>query len=198
MAALHLAVWNLLRGPRGDRPCRRWSKYTTTGRNILLVNVLAVMRFETETQNDGSVVAWTDGGCVCNLDARFRGAGCGIFGDDRDRFFTLLGHEQTKNGAELLAAIATMRVQDGNLEIMSDSEYVVRISTGLLEGERQLNTEGNADLWAFFFLSWVHFLGRSLLLSLSSAACAMMKLFTHPLMNCMIILSQSICPSHLL
>ena len=34
---------------------------------------------------------------------------------------------------------------------MSDSEYVVRIAIGLVQGERQLNTEGNADLWAFFF-----------------------------------------------
>ena len=77
---------------------------------------------------------------------RFRRAGCGVFfsvGDDRNRSFTLLGREQTNNRAELLAAIAAMRVQDGNLEIRSDSEYVVRIATGLLQGERQLNHEGN-------------------------------------------------------
>ena len=34
--------------------------------------------------------------------------------------------------------------------------------------------------------------------SLSSAACVMMKLFTHPSMNYMIILLQSSCPGHLL
>ena len=30
-----------------------------------------------------------------------------------------------------------MRVQEGNLEIRSDSEYVVRIATGLLQGETE-------------------------------------------------------------
>ena len=40
-----------------------------------------------------------------------------------------------------------MRVQDRNLEIRSDSEYVVRIATGLLQSERHLNNEGGADLW---------------------------------------------------
>ena len=44
-----------------------------------------------------------------------------------------------------------MRVLGGNLEIRSDSEYVVHIATGLLQGERQLNNEGIADLWDEFF-----------------------------------------------
>ena len=48
---------------------------------------------------------------------------------------------QTNNRAELLAAITAMRVQDGNLD------YVVRIATGLLEGEIHLKNEGDADLW---------------------------------------------------
>ena len=116
-------------------------------------NVLADARFEGETQNDDSVMAWTDGTCVCNHDARFRGAGCGVFfsiGDDRNRSFTLTGREETNNRAKLLAAIAAMRVQDGNLEIKSDSESVVRIAAGLLQGERQLNNESNADLWDEF------------------------------------------------
>ena len=32
----------------------------------------------------------------------------------------------------------------------SDSEYVARIALGLLQGERQLNNEGDADLWDEF------------------------------------------------
>ena len=103
------------------------------------------------TQNDGSVVAWTDGACVCNQDVRFRRAGCGVFfsiGDGRNRSFTL--HEQTNKRAELLAAIAAIPVRDGNLEIRSNSKYVVLIATGLLHGERQRNIEGNADLWVEF------------------------------------------------
>ena len=58
--------------------------------------------------------------------------------------------EQTNNRAELLAAITAMRVQDGNLEIRSDSDHVVRIATRLLQGESQLNNEGDADLWHEF------------------------------------------------
>ena len=85
--------------------------------------------------------------------ASFRRAGCGVFfsvGDDRNRSFTLPGREQSNNGAGLLVAIAAMRVQDGNLEIRCDSECLVRVAIGLLQGERQLNNEGNADSWIEF------------------------------------------------
>ena len=34
--------------------------------NTLPVNVLAETRFEGETQKNDSIVAWTDGACVCN------------------------------------------------------------------------------------------------------------------------------------
>ena len=64
-------------------------------------------------------------------------------GDDRNRSFTLPGREQTNNHAELLAASA-MRVQDGNFDVRSYIEYVVRVVTGLLQGQRHLNNEGNA------------------------------------------------------
>ena len=40
------------------------------GCNTLPENVLADARFEGETQNNDSVVAWTDGACVCNQDAK--------------------------------------------------------------------------------------------------------------------------------
>ena len=39
-----------------------------------------------------------------------------------------------------------MQVHDGNLEIRSDSEYVVRIATSRPRGEMQKGNEGNADL----------------------------------------------------
>ena len=57
------------------------------------------------------------------------GAGCGIFfgiDDDRNFSFTLFGREQTNNRAEMLAVITAMQVHDENLEIRSDSEYVVQ------------------------------------------------------------------------
>ena len=115
------------------------------GCNILPENALADARVVGETQNKGSVVEWIDGACVCKQNARFQRAGCGAFfsvGDDRNRSFTLLGHERPNNRA-------AMRVQDENIAIRSDSEYV-RVAAGLLQGERQLNNEGNADLWDEF------------------------------------------------
>ena len=117
--------------------------------NTLPDSVLSDERFERETKNSDSVVAWTDGACVCSQDARFRRAGCGVFfgiNDDRNCSFTLPGREQTNN-PELLAVIVAMQVHDGILEIRSDSEYVVRIATSRTRGETQKCNEGNADLW---------------------------------------------------
>ena len=43
-----------------------------------------------------------------------------------------------------------MKIHDGNLEIRTDSEYVVRIATSRLRGETQKCNEGNGDLWSEF------------------------------------------------
>ena len=121
--------------------------------NTLPDNVLSDVRFERETQNLDCVVAWTNGACVCNQDARFRRAGCGVIfsvNDDRNCSFTLPGREQTNNRAELFALIAAVKIHDGNLEIRSDSEYVVRLGTSRIRGETQKCNEGNADLWNEF------------------------------------------------
>ena len=56
--------------------------------------------------------------------------------DDRNCSFILPGREQTNNRAEL-AVITAMQVHDGNLEIRSDSEYVVRIATSRSRGGRK-------------------------------------------------------------
>ena len=120
--------------------------------NTLPDNVLSDARFERETQNHDCTVVWTDGACVCNQDSRFRRAGCGVLSidDDRNCSFTLPGREQTNNRAELLAVIAAMKIHGGNLEIRSDSEYVVRIATSRVRGETQKCNEENADLWNEF------------------------------------------------
>ena len=54
------------------------------------------------------------------------------------------------NRAELQAVIAALQVHDGNLQIRSDSEYVVRIATSRTRAETQRSNEGNADLWEEF------------------------------------------------
>ena len=48
------------------------------------------------------------------------------------------------------AVISAMKIHDGNLEIRSDSEYVVRIATSRVRGETQKRNEENADLWNEF------------------------------------------------
>ena len=63
------------------------------------------------------------------------------------RTLILPGREQTNNRAELLAVIAAMKIYDGNLEIRSDSEHVVRIVTSRTRGETQKCKEENADQW---------------------------------------------------
>ena len=91
-----------------------------------------------ETRNHDYVVAWTDGASVCNQDSRFRRAGCGVFfgiNDNRNCSFTLPGREQTNNRAELLAVITAMKIYDGNLEIRSDSDHVVRTANCRMRGE---------------------------------------------------------------
>ena len=120
-----------------DHSCNTWPD-----------SVLSDERFGRETWRNESV-----GACVCNQDARFRRAGCGVFfgiNDDRNCSFTLPGREQTNNRAELPAVITAMQVRDGNLEIGSDSEYVVRIASSRSRGEMQTGNEGNADLWEEF------------------------------------------------
>ena len=72
-ATMHLEVWNLPRGPRRSCLC------LSIGCKTLPESVLADARFVSKTQSNESVVAWIDGACACNQDARFRMAGCGIF-----------------------------------------------------------------------------------------------------------------------
>ena len=115
------------------------------GCNILPDSVLSDERFGRETKNNDSIMDWTAGACVCNEDARFRRAGCGVFfgiNDDRNCSFTLPGREQANNRADLLAVIAAIQVHDVNLEIRSDSEYVVRIATSRTRGETQKKQRG--------------------------------------------------------
>ena len=95
-------------------------------------------------KNNDSVVAWIDGACVQDSERRAVESSSMLV---MTGIALSLGREQTDNRAEHLAAIAAMRVQDGNLDIRSDSEYVVRTAAGLLQGENQVITEGNADLW---------------------------------------------------
>ena len=121
--------------------------------NTLPDCVLSDERFERETKNNDSVV-WL--GPMEHVSAgRTRGSGeqaVEFFGinDNRNCSFPLPGCEQTNNRAELLAVIATMQVHDGNLEIRSDSEYVVRIATSRTCREMQRDNEGNTDLWDEF------------------------------------------------
>ena len=113
--------------------------------NILPDSILSDERYGRETWSNDSVVAWTDGACVCNQDARFRRAGCGVLVSTTTEIALslCLGWRQTNNRAELLAVITAMQVH-------LDSDNVVRIATSRTRGETQECNEGNADLWEEF------------------------------------------------
>ena len=75
----------------------------------------------------GRIVAWTDGACANNQDARFRRAGAGVFyckSSARNRSIALSGREQTNQRAELLAVVHVLRSEQRAVEIRTDSEYV--------------------------------------------------------------------------
>ena len=159
VATVHLKMWYLSGEPEsvswatmGPSACAR-----SISCNTLADDVLSDVKFERETQNHDCIVAWNFGACVCNQYAGFRKAGCGVFfsiNDGRNCSFTLPGRAQTNNRAELFAVIAAMNIHDGNLEIKSDSEYVVRTATSRTRGETQQCNDENADLWKEFETVW--------------------------------------------
>ena len=128
-------------------------------------NVTSDERFWSETRSHDFVFVWTDGASVCNQDSRFRRAGCGVFfsiNDNRNCSFTLPGREQTNNRAELLAVITAMKIHDGNLEIRSDSEYVVRTANSRMRGEAQKGYVENSNLWKEFDMAMGYYGTRQL------------------------------------
>ena len=82
-------------------------------------------------------VAWTDGACRFNQDARVRRAGWGVFWgrDDPENIGKpLAGLQQTNQRAELRAA--TRAVNRGAEEVRTDSQWVVDGHARLCRGER--------------------------------------------------------------
>ena len=80
-----------------------------------------------EMMCDDRVIAWTDGACKDNQDARFRRAGAGVFyckSSARNQSIALSGREQTNQRAELLAVVHVLRSEQRAVEIRTDSEYV--------------------------------------------------------------------------
>ena len=65
-------------------------------------------------------------------------------------FHYLQKRDCVHNRAELLAVITAMKIYDGNLEIRSDSDYVVRAANCRMRGEIQRSNLENSDLWKEF------------------------------------------------
>ena len=103
-----------------------------------------------ETWADNRIVIFTDGACKRNSHKRLRRAGCGIFfgpGHTMNMSLPVPGRQQSNQRAELLAAIKAAETDPRDIEIRSDSAYVVR---GLMAPSswRMQVSRVNGDLWA--------------------------------------------------
>ena len=97
-------------------------------------------------------ICWTDGASRNNQDNRLRRAGCGIFfGQEHPSNFSckLPGREQSNNRAELLAVILAMLNHGNDLEVRSDSQYVVDGFNVLQQNGALPSKLDNKDLWDF-------------------------------------------------
>ena len=95
-------------------------------------------------------IAWTDGACTNNQDARLRRGGCGVFfgpADASNVSAILPGVSQSNNRAELLAVIMALLRCSSELEVRTDSNYVVN---GVLSWQqrRAHGCSDNSDLWS--------------------------------------------------
>ena len=106
-----------------------------------------------ETTCNGRVVAWTDGACNDNRDARLSRAGCGIWYSRQHSLNLsrhLPGRVQSNQRAELLAIILALTRDPRAIEIRTDSEYC---QTGAMNWNswRHRKWRGsNQDLWSKF------------------------------------------------
>jgi len=105
---------------------------------------------------EGFVVVYTDGACSNNQERAKRVAGVGAFWGRKHPFNVstpLDGHVQTNNRSELTAVIRVLQIELRNIDIRSDSAYVVDGMRKRLEKWRRQGFASKAgaiknhDLW---------------------------------------------------
>lgn len=100
---------------------------------------------------NGRLVVYTDGACIFNQDARLRRAGVGIYcceGDARNLSCTLPGATQTNQRAELYAVLHVLANFAEDVNIHTDSKYVLDGCTRHVYTWRKVGFDiSNADLW---------------------------------------------------
>ena len=106
-----------------------------------------------ELCEDGRVVVFTDGACTDNQDVRLRRAGVGCFwgrGHERNIAQPLPGELQTNQRAELQAIVEVLRVEPRQVEIRTDSQYVIDGVSLHMDARRRRGwlEVDNGDLWA--------------------------------------------------
>ena len=104
-----------------------------------------------ETLEEGKVVIYTDGACICNQRPSLRRAGVGIWwgnGHAKNYSAPLPGQVQTNQRAELAAVIFALRNEERPLRIKSDSAYVVKGCNKFIHAWSSLHCHGvkNEDL----------------------------------------------------
>lgn len=106
-----------------------------------------------ETFCDGKIVVYTDGACANNQDSRIRRAGCAAYwalGHDLNISAPLVGPDQTNQRAELMAALAVLRIERRPCQIRTDSKYVYDICNNIINNKLGIAALVNShrDLWA--------------------------------------------------
>ena len=106
-----------------------------------------------EAFSNGRVVVFTDGACTDNQDVRLRRAGVGCFwgrGHERNIAQPLPGELQTNQRAELQAIVEVLRVEPRQVEIRTDSQYVIDGVSLHMDARRRRGwlEVDNGDLWA--------------------------------------------------
>lgn len=84
---------------------------------------------------------FTDGACSCNGMKGSRGAWAAVFPEhsELDCSGLLEGSEQTNNRAEFTAAIKALEATPEDLEVLTDSNLLVNVATGVWKAKANLD-----------------------------------------------------------
>ena len=102
---------------------------------------------------------FTDGACSCNGMKGSRGSWAAVFPDhpELDCSGLLEGSEQTNNRAEFTAAIKALEATPDDLEILTDSNLLVNVATGLWKAKANMDLVARLKaLMTGRVVTWTH------------------------------------------
>jgi len=102
---------------------------------------------------------FTDGACSCNGMKGSRGSWAAVFPDhpELDCSGLLEGSEQTNNRAEFTAAIKALEATSEDLEILTDSNLLVNVATGVWRAKANMDLVARLKaLMTGRVVTWTH------------------------------------------